>query len=79
MAEHMQAVKTTWIIEYKCAESIVRLSESDQNKLQETLMHIRDRGTRIVIMTETRTCDAMPGVAYTKTSTVDLDLLLQHK
>jgi hypothetical protein len=76
MAEHMQAVKTTWKLEYKSLTGVPRrILVEKQNEITDTLMFIKSRGANIVKMTETRTCDAMPGMVYTKENVIDLDLL----
>jgi len=76
MAEHMQAVKTTWKLEYKpCAGVPHRLLVENQNEIPDMLRFIKGKGCDTVKMIETRTCDAMPGMVYTKENVIDLDLL----
>ena len=76
MAEHMQAVKTIWKLEYKSCSGVPhRLLVENQDEISDMLRFIKGKGCDTVKMTETRTCDAMPGLAFTKENIIDLDLL----
>jgi hypothetical protein len=76
MAEHMQAVKTTWKLFFKsCSGEPRMILVEDQNDIPVVLSNIKTKGCNTVKMIETRTCDAMPGMVYTKENVIDLDLL----
>lgn len=75
MAEHMQAVKTIWNLEYKSFSGVPhRLLVENPNEIHDMLRFIKGKSDTVK-MTETRTCDAMPGLVFTKENIIDIDLL----
>jgi hypothetical protein len=72
MAEHMQAVKTIWIIEYQRNTFPYRIRVDDGPDVPKTLDSLRKTGVAAVKVTEIRTCDAMPGMRYTFSNEVTL-------
>lgn len=71
--EHMQAVKTIWKLEFTGTNGIFRrVIVENASEIPTVLKNIKASGASTANMIETRTCGAMPGLAYTQEETIIL-------